>query len=72
MILYVEIVNLKFKIMADKNKTSGIKHEKENTDNDVIKAHNQAEEDIENDPDLKEDDTDDLDEGELARLEGED
>lgn len=40
----------------------------------VTDAHRQAEEDIENDPDLsmipaKEDD---LDEGELARLEGED
>lgn len=52
-----------------KNKKSGKIMEKPVTD-----AHRQAEEDIEKDPDLsmipaKEDD---LDEGELARLEGED
>ena len=39
----------------------------------IIAAHKQAEEDIENDPDLstKPLAEDDLDEGELARLEGE-
>ena len=39
----------------------------------VIEAHRQAEEDIEMDPDLKTTPSveDDLDEGELARLEGE-
>jgi hypothetical protein len=52
-----------------KNKKPGKSMEKPITD-----AHRQAEEDIEKDPDLsmipaKEDD---LDEGELARLEGED
>ncbi len=40
----------------------------------VAKAHEQAEKDIEKDPDLasKQKPGDDLDEGELARLEGED
>ncbi|MEP6583697.1 MAG: hypothetical protein ABJA90_05510 [Ginsengibacter sp.] len=40
----------------------------------VAEAQNQAEKDIENDPDLnsKPEQGDDLDEGELARLEGED
>jgi hypothetical protein len=40
----------------------------------VIKAHDQADKDIEKDPDLttKPRKGDDLDEGELARLEGED
>jgi hypothetical protein len=40
----------------------------------AIKAHDEAEKDIEKDPDLnsKPESGDDLDEGELARLEGED
>ena len=40
----------------------------------ITQAHNQAEKDIESDPDLntKPDPEDDLDEGELAQLEGED
>lgn len=40
----------------------------------IAKAHEQAEKDIDKDPDLNSDPQpgDDLDEGELARLEGED
>lgn len=40
----------------------------------ITQAHNQAEKDIESDPDLntKPNREDDLDEGELAQLEGED
>jgi hypothetical protein len=38
----------------------------------VIKAHEEAEKDIEDDPDFQSDLTTDLDEGELAQLEGED
>ena len=40
----------------------------------VVEAHKQAEKDIDNDPDLSTlpEPGDDLDEGELARLEGED
>ncbi len=43
-----------------------------NKDEYVKEAHDQAENDIEKDPDLKNEKvkTDDLDEGELARLEG--
>ena len=47
----------------DENKNSSLQ-------NDVAAAHEQAEEDIETDDDLstEEDPTDDLDEGEMARL----
>jgi hypothetical protein len=38
----------------------------------VIKAHEEAEKDIEQDPDFQLDPAADLDEGEIARLEGED
>lgn len=46
----------------------------ENPDKTITEAHIQAEEDIEKDPDLNSTSSkeDDLDEGELARLEGED
>ncbi len=40
-------------------------------ENAVNQAHKEAEKDIENDPDLQADPIDDLDEGELARLEDE-
>lgn len=54
--------------MADKNQ----KAKKANPQEDVInKAHVMAEHDIEKDPDFKPDPAADLDEGELARLEGE-
>lgn len=49
-------------------------NKKTSTDQEHIKeAHEQAEKDIEKDPDVhsKEEPGDDLDEGELARLEGE-
>ena len=42
------------------------------TDKIITQAHEQAEKDIEKDPELQPDPTADLDEGELARLEGED
>lgn len=47
-------------------------HQKENQN--ILAAHKEADKDIERDPDLssKPSPTDDLDEGELARLEGED
>jgi hypothetical protein len=38
----------------------------------ITQAHEQAEKDIEKDPDFQPDPAADLDEGELARLEGED
>jgi len=43
-------------------------------DKPIVEAHKQAEKDIDNDPDLSTlpEPGDDLDEGELARLEGED
>ena len=43
-------------------------------DKPIVEAHKQAEKDIDNDPDLSThpEPEDDLDEGELARLEGED
>ena len=63
--------------MPNKKKESGIiapqkQHEKEVKK--AVKAHEQADKDIEKDPDLttKPNPEDDLDEGELARLEGED
>ena len=49
--------------------------EKPLSDEDInIKAHREAEEDIENDPemDMDEEPGDDLDEGELARFDGDD
>ena len=50
------------------------KVKKINQDRPIVKAHEQAEKDIDNDPDLHThpEPGDDLDEGELARLEGED
>ena len=50
------------------------KKEDTNEKGEVIEAHEQADKDIELDPDLntKSNPEDDLDEGELARLEGED
>lgn len=65
--------------MADTNKNPGkgsnttdMPDSKTDSTKTVAKAHEQAEQDIENDPDLQPDPTADLDEGELARLEGED
>ena len=57
--------------MTDKNSK---KQQKPGDDAHVTEAHEQAERDIENDPDLSPipKPGDDLDEGELARLEGED
>lgn len=40
-------------------------------DENVKKAHTEAEKDIDKDADMQPDATDDFDEGELARLEGE-
>ena len=50
-----------------------LKNNKQPDNNDTIKAHKEADKDIEQDPDLSDtpDPADDLDEGELARLEGE-
>ena len=50
------------------------KKEVENVNQKAIAAHKQADKDIEQDPDLttKPRPEDDLDEGELARMEGED
>ena len=57
--------------MPDKNSK---KQQKPGDDEHVTEAHEQAEKDIEMDPDLSSNPKpgDDLDEGELARLEGED
>lgn len=51
----------------DKEENSSIER------NNILKAHEEAQSDIENDPELsiKPETGDDLDEGELARLEGE-
>lgn len=60
--------------MQDKNKnTSGIDDQKKENKN-IDAAHKAADKDIEQDPDLKTEPEpgDDLDEGELARFEGED
>lgn len=64
-------------MMAEKKKLTGKISEEQveaNKAQHLPEAQHQAEEDIENDPDLStETETgDDLDEGELARLEGED
>ena len=50
------------------------KNEDENVNEKAVAAHRQADKDIEQDPDLttKPRPEDDLDEGELARMEGED
>jgi len=55
--------------MPDKN---SLQKNSSNKDEHVKEALEQAEKDIEKDPDLKSEkkETDDLDEGELARLEG--
>ena len=60
--------------MQDKNKnTSGNTEQKMENEN-IDAAHKAADKDIEQDPDIKTkpETGDDLDEGELARLEGED
>ena len=55
------------------NKSSHNKSDQQKENENVAAAHKEAEKDIEQDPDLtsKPDPTADLDEGELARLEGE-
>ena len=62
--------------MAKKKKSDGKKTEKINpdVDNKAAAAHDQADKDIERDPDLASTShpEDLMDEGELARLEGED
>lgn len=61
--------------MPDKNFSEESKKRKEERDSidkkeRVKEAFEQAESDIERDPDLKPDENEDLDEGELARKEG--
>lgn len=61
--------------MADKNKTTENKRNNSSPQPpEVIKAHTEADKDMEKDPDLTSDPgpAADLDEGELARFEGED
>jgi len=61
--------------MSDTDKTQGKQNNTATkTDNKetVAQAHEQADKDIEKDPDFQTDPAADLDEGELARLEGED
>jgi hypothetical protein len=55
------------------HKSPGEKKEQQKETEKIIAAHKQADKDIEQDPDLstKPSPGDDLDEGELARLEGE-
>jgi hypothetical protein len=57
---------------AELNTDKDKKDPQNDTEKTVTQAHEQAEKDIEKDPDLQPDPTADLDEGELARLEGED
>jgi hypothetical protein len=60
--------------MPDKNQTSKTPGNTDVTsDENTTKAHKEAEKDIQNDPELtdKQDPAADLDEGQLARLEGE-
>ena len=54
-------------------KPSGNKSDQQKENENISAAHKQADKDIEQDPDLstKPEPGDDLDEGELARLEGE-
>lgn len=56
---------------AEQNETALIKNPPD-LEETLVNKHEEAEKDIEKDPDFKNDPTDDLDEGELARLEGED
>ena len=55
------------------NKSSHSKSDQQEEKENIIAAHKEADKDIEQDPDLskKPGPADDLDEGELARLEGE-
>jgi hypothetical protein len=61
-------------MQSSDKKTPDKKNEQEKENENISAAHKAADEDIEQDPDLsmKPEPGDDLDEGELARLEGED
>ena len=61
-------------MQSNDKKNPGKKNEQEKENENISAAHKAADEDIEQDPDLstKPEPGDDLDEGELARLEGED
>jgi hypothetical protein len=61
-------------MQSNDKKKPGKKNEQEKENENIYAAHKAADEDIEQDPDLstKPEPGDDLDEGELARLEGED
>lgn len=78
-IVFINLSKLKFIKMTNHNEKATEKNhaanqakEEINTEKNVNQAHEEAENDIENDPDFQDDPTVDLDEGELARLEGED
>jgi hypothetical protein len=55
------------------NKSTHTKNEQQKENENILAAHKEADKDIEQDPDLSPmpNPADDLDEGELARLEGE-
>lgn len=55
---------------AQENTVKDKKNLQSDREKTVLQAHKQAEKDIEKDPDLQPDPAADLDEGELARLEG--
>lgn len=57
---------------TNQNETVQTGNEEKTLEKSITQAHDEAEKDIENDPDLQTDPTDDLDEGELARSDGED
>ena len=61
-------------MQSNDKKNPGKKNEQEKENENISAAHKAADEDIEQDPELstKPEPGDDLDEGELARLEGED
>jgi hypothetical protein len=58
---------------SDKQNNAADKQDTRTGDKETVaEAHEQADKDIEKDPDFQPDPAADLDEGELARLEGED
>ena len=60
------------KTSSNQNNTATRQDTKTGNKETVAQAHEQADKDIEKDPDFQPDPAADLDEGELARLEGED